>query len=283
MESRAKEPGTVPAIWGDVPQRNKNFTGREEILSGLRERLHKGAASTVTGILPEAPPDVLPKGALQGMGGVGKTALAIEFAHRYRSDYDMVWWIRADQIALVRSSLAGLGQRLGLQAASTSPIDVTVTSVLDALRQGEPYSRWLLVFDNADQPEDLHGLIPEGDGHVLITSRNPRWDGVVDTIHIDVFERTESTEFLNRRVPRRLNESQADQLAQELGDLPLALEQAGALQAETGMPVDEYLRLLSEHTAQILGEGRSAEYPLSMTAAWRLSVSKMQREDAPGR
>jgi hypothetical protein len=262
---QVQTPGPVPGIGGSVPVRNMNFTGREEILTQLRER----AARSVAAVLPHA---------LQGMGGVGKTALAIEYAHRYRSEYDLVWWIRADQMALVRSSLAALAGPLGLQQAAAAGIDVAVGAVIDALQRGQPCSRWLLVFDNADQPEDLNDLIPRGPGDVLITSRNHRWQGFVDTVPVDVFSRTESKEFLVRRVPRQLNDPDADQLAEELGDLPLALEQAGALQAETGMPVDEYLRLLREHVAQLLSEGRAPEYPQSMTAAWRLSVNMLSKQ-----
>ena len=77
----------------------------------------------------------------------------------------------------------------------------------------------------------------------------------MDTVPVDVFTRAESTDFLAKRVPRGINKSEAAQLAEELGDLPLALEQAGALQAETGMSVDEYLRLLKEHAAEIMAEG----------------------------
>lgn len=278
--------GGTPVIWGDVPQRNKNFTGREEILTRLRDRLRAGTADAVTMVPPEhpgvppEPPGVPPKHprALQGMGGVGKTALAIEYAHRYSPDYDVVWWIRADQMPLVRSSLAGLAARLGSPPATATGIDVAVASVLDSLRRGVPYSRWLLIFDNADQPEDLRELLPGGPGHVLITSRNHRWQGVVETIQVDVFGRSESVEFLNRRVPRGLAESEAKDLAQELGDLPLALEQAGALQAETGMPVEEYLRQLREHVTEILAEGKPSEYPVSMSAAWRLSVSTLSKQ-----
>ena len=98
---------------------------------------------------------------------------------------------------------------------------------------------------------------------------------MVDTVSIDVFSREESIEFLGKRVPRGLSNTQADRLAEALGDLPLALEQAGALQAETGMPVDEYLRLLHEQVSRIMSEGKSADYPWSMTAAWKLSVSTL--------
>ena len=265
-------PTAVPAVWGNVPSRNKNFTGRVDIL----ERLHVAATSNVTAVLPGEP---LPH-ALQGLGGVGKTAVAIEFAHRFRSNYDLVWWVPSDQVALVRSSLAALAGRLGLEAATAAGIEGATTAVLDALRRGEPYRRWLLIFDNADQPEELREYIPEGPGEVLITSRNHRWLSYYDTVQLDVFTRDESKQFLINRVPKVLDQAEADQLAEKLGDLPLALEQAGAMLAETGMAVDEYIRLLDEHVKQIMAEGRPAEYPLSMTAAWELSVFAL-REQLP--
>ncbi|HEV2371297.1 MAG TPA: FxSxx-COOH system tetratricopeptide repeat protein [Streptosporangiaceae bacterium] len=254
-----------PRIWGNVPQRNMNFTGRKEILTQLRE----GVSSAVTAVLPHA---------LQGMGGVGKTAVAIEYAHLFRSEYELVWWIPADRPALVRSSLAALAGPLGLESATAGGIETAATAVLNALRLGEPVRRWLLVFDNADQPEEINEIIPRGPGHVLITSRNHRWQSVVDTVSVDVFTRGESTAFLAKRVRGGISESEAGRLAEELGDLPLALEQAGALQAETGMSVDEYLRLLRQHAPAIMDEGRSPEYPRSMTAAWRLSVSTLEQQ-----
>jgi tetratricopeptide (TPR) repeat protein len=260
------ESRVIPTIWGNVPQRNKNFTGRDDILVQLRRGV---ASSTITAVLPHA---------LQGMGGVGKTAVAIEYAYRYRSEYELVWWIPADQAPLVRSSLAALAEPLGLQSATATGIDAASSAVLDALRRGEPYAHWLLIFDNADQPEDLNEIIPRGPGDVLITSRNHRWQSVVETMQVDVFTRAESTQFLTKRVPKGVSESEADRLAKELGDLPLALEQAGALQAETGMSVDEYLRLLKEHATEIMAEGRSPDYPRSMTAAWKLSVSTLRRQ-----
>jgi tetratricopeptide (TPR) repeat protein len=274
---------SVPAIWGEVPTRNRNFTGRSEIFT----RLRAGASSRVNAVLPEQDPgdrleqeqdpDNPQPQAVQGLGGVGKTAIAIEYAHRYSSDYDLVWWIPSDQLPSVRGSLATLASKLHLDPPAATGIDGAISAVLDALRRGDPYTRWLLIFDNADQPEDINHLIPRGPGDVLVTSRNHRWQAVIDTVPMDVFVRQESMEFLRKRVPRGLSELDADRLAAKLGDLPLALEQAGAMLSETGMPVDEYLRLLDEHVTGIMSEGKSPDYPLSMTAAWKLSVATLRQ------
>jgi len=264
---------STPRIWVGVPPRNKNFTGRADILERLR---HHAAGSKAAVLLSK---DALPQ-ALQGLGGVGKTAVAIEYAYQYGADYDLVCWIRADQTPLVRSSLAGLATDLGLPPPSASGIDLTTVGVLDALRRGEPYNRWLLIFDNADQPEELRPFIPNGPGDVLITSRNHRWGATVETIALDVFERAESIQFLLKRVPKGLTEADADRLSDKLGDLPLALVQAGAVISEGAMAVREYLRQLDERVERILAQGISPEYPTSMTAAWQISVVKL-REQLP--
>jgi tetratricopeptide (TPR) repeat protein len=254
--------GGIPEIWGKVPPRNKNFTGREDLLRRLRAEI----STDITAVVPHA---------LHGLGGVGKTQLAAEYAWRFQSDYDLVWWIPADQPVLVRSSLAALAPRIGLPPATATGIEDAALAVLDSLRRGDPYARWLLIFDNADQPEDINDIIPRGPGHVLITSRNHRWEAVVDTVFVNVFDRAESVAFLSKRVSNAISEPEAIELAEELGDLPLALEQAGALQAETGMSVEEYLRLLKEQTSELLAEKKPSEYPVSMTVAWKLSVSKL--------
>jgi tetratricopeptide (TPR) repeat protein len=266
LASAARARARVPKIWGGVPQQNKNFTGRDDLLGQLRAGLAT-ETTAVRAVLPQA---------LHGMGGVGKTQLAIEYAYRFRSEYDLVWWVSADQPKLVPSSLASLAPGLDLPEVTATGIQDAAKAVLNALRRGEPYDQWLLIYDNADQPEDLAEYIPRGNGHVLITSRNPRWQGIVETVEVDVFNRAESVDFLNKRVPRSIQEADADRLAQELGDLPLALEQAGALQAETGMSIEEYLVLLKEKASELLAESKPSEYPVPMTAAWQLSVSKLK-------
>lgn len=254
----------VPVVWGNVPQRNKNFTGREDLLVELRERV----TGQVTAVLAHA---------LHGMGGVGKTHLAVEYAYRYLSDYDVIWWIPSDQIPLVRSSLAALAPRLGLEDVVPGRVEDAVNAVLEALRRGDPYKRWLLIFDNADQPEEIRELLPTGPGHVIVTSRNHRWQSVADAVEVDVFSREESLQFLRRRVPG-ISAEESVRLAEELGDLPLALEQAGALQVESGMSVDEYLGLLAEESSKVLAENPPADYPVGVAAAWSLSMARLKEQ-----
>ncbi len=272
----SKQAGPEPAIWGEVPQRNKNFTGRDAIFARLRD-----TSSQVTAVVPDQDPRPglggVGKQALQGLGGVGKTAVAVEYAYRYRTDYEVVWWIPADQIAQVRASLAALGKNLGLEATMTAGIEGAAKVTLDALRRGEPYARWLLIFDNADQPEDLKDFLPGGPGDVLITSRNHRWQSQVTTVPVDVFTRAESTEFLSKRAPVDASDPEADLLADKLGDLPLALDQAGAMLAETGMGIREYLGLLDEQFTKLMAENRSVDYPLSVIATWSIAIAKVRQ------
>ena len=261
---------SIPRVWEDVPPRNKNFTGRASILEV--EASHGQAPRRLSCCRRNPCLKLCRASAASG------TAVAIEYAHQYRADYDLVCWIRADQIPLVRASLARLATALHLDAPSASGIELTTVSVLDALRRGEPYDRWLLIFDNADRPEDLMPYVPSGPGDVLITSRNHEWGPVVDTIALDVFERAESVEFMLKRVPKGLVEANADLLADRLGDLPLALVQACGVIYEGGMPVREYLRQLDERVARILAVGTSLEVPTSMTAAWQISVARLRQQ-----
>jgi tetratricopeptide (TPR) repeat protein len=252
----------VPVVWGNVPQRNMNFTGRAELLADLRQRVTVGT----TALVPQA---------LHGLGGVGKTQLAIEYAYRHASDYEVIWWIRADQAALIRSSLAALAQRLDIPGVDPGRVEEAVAAVLEALRRGEPHAPWLLVFDNADEPELIQPFMPNGPGDVIITSRNHNWERVVSALEVNVFVRPESQEFLRRCVPG-ISRADADRLADEFGDLPLGLEQAAAWLAQTAMTVDAYLELLRKEYGRILGEiPPSPAYPIPVAAAWSVSVSSL--------
>jgi hypothetical protein len=229
-------------------------------LAKLHERLHEG----MTAVLPEA---------LHGMGGVGKSQLAVEYVYRRQSDYDVIWWIPAEREAQIGSALVELAQRLGLRAGPEA--NTAIPAVREALRTGEPYSNWLLVFDNAEDPKVVRAFFPQvGKGRILVTSRNPQWESVARPLEVDVFTRSESKELLRRRGPE-LSDADADRLAEALGDLPLAIEQAATWRAETGMPAGEYLRLFEEKRSQLLGTDPPVDYELPVQAAWNMSLDRL--------
>jgi tetratricopeptide (TPR) repeat protein len=252
----------LPQVWGDIPPRNPNFTGRESLLNDLHSRL---AVERETSVLPHA---------LHGMGGVGKSQVAIEYVHRHRSDYDLIWWIPSEHSGQVLSALSDLAHRLELDASHEAIS--AVPAVREALStRTTPYDNWLLVFDNAESLSEVRPFFPTGGaGRILVTSRNPEWAGVTHPLEVDVFTRTESKTFLMKRTPE-LTEEEADHLAEALGDLPLAVEQAASWRVATGMPVNEYLRLLEDKRIELLGFGESPDYEISVAAAWNVSMDKL--------
>lgn len=262
--------GETPAIWIGIPPRNRNFSGRGDLLRDIRERL----TSKMTALIPHA---------LHGYGGVGKTHLAIEYAHRYQSEYDLVCWISAEQPGMVQAAMVDLATQMGLQWLTE---DDAVRTVMTALRQGDSFGHWLLVFDNANKPDELERFFPTGSnsGHILLTSRNDVWAGTAQVVEVDVFPRPESIGFLRSRLGPDLSDEDADRLADRLDDLPLALDQAAAWQLETGTPADDYLRLFDERMASlrevaaVREQVRPTDYPLTVAVTWSLALDRLRAE-----
>jgi hypothetical protein len=252
-------PGRQPAIF-NVPPRLRYFTGRHDLLDRLRAGLADRSPVAVT--------------ALRGLGGVGKTQVAIEYAHRHAAEFDLVWWVEAEQASLVGERLADLADRLGLPTTGRVPDDAN--AVLDALRRRE---RWLLVFDNAEDPDALRPWLPAGPGQVIITSRNPAWGGLAAPVDVGVLPRGEAVALVARRVPD-IDPEVADTVAAELGDLPLAIEQAAAYLETTAVPAADYLARFRARRPEMLGRGRDLAHGGNLDTVWSLALDRL-RTHAP--
>ncbi|WP_226967155.1 FxSxx-COOH system tetratricopeptide repeat protein [Streptomyces phaeolivaceus] len=262
LAGSARLPGTRPRVVGGRPQRNAIFTGRP----ALMERLRDGLLGGTTAVLPQA---------LHGLGGVGKTQLALEYAYRFESDYDLVWWINAAEPTQILQQVSLLAGYLGVPLDDGGLTAAVRNEVWDKLRRGIPHARWLIVFDNAEKPADLEGLVPVGGPgrHILITSRNPAWTERAARIEVDLFTREESVALLRRYNPG-LEPVEAARVAEELGDFPLAVSLAAASLQESAMPVDTYVEMLRTKMTDILGSQSAPDYPTSAAVSWSLDRLK---------
>lgn len=255
--ARKRQSHEPTPVW-NVPQKNQNFTGREDMLTLLHERLSMGT----TAVLPEA---------LHGLGGVGKSQIAIEYCYRHQDEYDLIWWIPSERLTMVRHAYVDLATHLDLDVSEPN---VAVPAVKEALRLGRPYANWLLVFDNAEDAEEIQRFFPtNGPGKIMITSRSRDWFAYAAKLEVDVFQREESRQLLRRRGPE-IGDQEADELSERLGDLPLAIEQAAVWLLESGMPISEYLRLFDEKRDELL----RVEGPTTPVAvAWNVSFERLRQ------
>ncbi|HEV3062834.1 MAG TPA: FxSxx-COOH system tetratricopeptide repeat protein [Vicinamibacterales bacterium] len=258
-------PDHAPDVFEGVPTRNPAFTGRGEALTEMLDALRPvGGTSAGRPVV------------LYGLGGVGKTQLALEFAHRFQAEYDLIWWVTADQPRFIDTSMSTLAEHFNLRSDSPRVVD----GVLNALRRSERYSRTLLIFDNADEPAQIKRFIPNGPrNRVLITSRNRDWADVARVIDVDVFQRQESLEHLTRRVPE-LSVPDAERIAATLGDLPIAIANAGALMAETGTTASDYLDQFNRRARETLSVVKSPNYPTDVAATWAISLEQLGKRSA---
>ena len=213
-----------------------------------------------------------------GIGGVGKTQLVAEYAYAERSSYDVVWWVRAQPLAMALADLAALVADPRLPDPPQLSAQATAEDRLAAARDWlERHDRCLLIVDNVDDPAAVRPLLPRaGGGHVLLTARSDvDWSGWAAPLPLDMLDPGDASGFLRER-SGDLDEAAAAALAAELGRLPLALEQAAGYIAETGgLTLAGYLALFRTRGRELLGRGRPADRDDTVSTTWSLSLDRL--------
>jgi hypothetical protein len=234
------------------------LAGREDLLADLDARLTSGGGPQIV--------------ALHGLGGAGKTSVALAYAHRHLAEVDVAWQFAADDPTVLAAGFAELAAQLGAGDVidGRDPV-ASVHGVLAVVPGG-----WLMIFDNApDQTSVQAFLPPAGAGQVLITSQNPNWPHG-QALEVPPLSAETATDFLVTRTgdPDR---RAAEDLAGALDGLPLALEQAAAYTLATGGTLAGYLSLFRQRRAEMLSRGEPTGYPGTVATTWSLAFTRLEQ------
>jgi hypothetical protein len=274
MNERPRKPRNLP-----YDSIGTLFKGRDAIVHDLHDRLRRA---------PTRAAAIVCKQAIHGLGGVGKTRLAVEYALQYQAEYSALLFVIADTPESLYRNLASLCGPLVLNLPEQDAKEQD-TRVVAALRWPHEHPGWFLILDNVDTPaavSEVERLLAQlQGGHVLITSRISDWSGGVESLELDVLSEDASAAFLLEKTEtrRRVTPTDVDDartLAHELDGLALALEQAGAFISKLRVSLADYLRRWREREAHLREwhEERLMKYPRSVAVTWDTTVAQL---DAP--
>jgi tetratricopeptide (TPR) repeat protein len=270
-------PGALPSLWNVPYRRNPYFTGREDLLTRLHELLHSGKATALT--QPQA---------ISGLGGIGKTQTAVEYAYRSRGDYQAVLWASAAARETLISDFVALAALLQLPERDVADQGIVVAAVKRWLASNKD---WLLILDNADDLELAAEFMPlASSGHILLTTRAQFTGAIANSLEVEKMEQAEGALLLLRRAKLLAQDapleqatahdrSLAEAVVRELDGLPLALDQAGAYIEETNCGLSGYLDLYRTRRKDLL-QRRSklrSEHPEPVGTTWSLSFQKVEQ------
>jgi hypothetical protein len=264
-------------VWNIPYTRNPFFTGREQILSSLRNMLLANQSAALV-----QPP------AISGLGGIGKTQTAIEYAYRHREEYRAVFWVQANSRETLIADSTKIATLLSLPEQNAREPEVTMQAVKNWL---ENNTSWLLIFDNADDLSIVSGILPsKNSGHILFTTRATAMGELAKRVEIDEMDIEEGALLLLRRAKiltldaplesaPEADLATARTIAKAMDGLPLALDQAGAYIEETGCNLPNYLQLYLNQPTDLLQErGERKDYhPDPVAKTWALSFAKVQQ------
>jgi tetratricopeptide (TPR) repeat protein len=272
----AESKSTDALLWNIPYHRNPFFTGREKLISQLHDQFT--STKTVASIQLQA---------ISGLGGIGKTQTAVEFAYRYGHEYNAILWVNASSRDTLIASFAELASLLDLPEKEEQDQHIMVEAVKRWLLRHE---KWLLIVDNAENLELIDGFLPtKSNGHFLMTTRAQALGSFVQTIEVEKMDMYEGVLFLLRRAKLLaqssdlceisvINRMKAEAIVEEMGGLPLALDQAGAYIEETRCGVSDYLDRYQQRRLTFLQRrGRSGkEHPEPIAATWSLSFEQVE-------
>lgn len=266
---RRSKSAALVAPWSVPFPRNTFFTGRAGILRKLRSAFtNRGASSSHITVL-------------SGLGGIGKTQTAVEYAYRHRNDYSAIFWVNSDTQELISADYKAIAELLHLPRKENDDPNTTVSS---AKRWLENNTSWLVVYDNADEPDVLQDFMPnENQGHVLLTSRAQVFDslGATTLIELDKMSSREASSFYKNRTGRaHFDSDESDaikQLSKELDYLPLALEQSAAFITRKRCSFRAYLESYKRRGLELLQRSRAVtgRYPHSVATTWSLNFESV--------
>jgi hypothetical protein len=251
-----------------------SFTGRGEHLQKIRDALWSGESRAAAITQPAA---------VTGLGGVGKSTLAREYAWQDQDRYAGVWWLNAagdlgaESWEEVEQGLVALGDHFVRGLAQAEDRGRAAREALDFIVHGGFSKPWLLIFDNVDNPRVLEVWRPRSNVHVLVTSRIGNWSLGVSPIEVDAWEPAEAVAYLIRETGRAdLSEMQLAELGEALGRLPLALSHAAAyLRRRKAVTIKYYLYDLDRHMSEL---PKDAEYRNPVYATFRAALLQAEQE-----
>ena len=258
----------APQIVHPEVQAVPGFAGREAQLAALEEALwRQGGTAALTDALDSLPASAA---AVKGLGGVGKSVLAREYAWRNRGRYQGVWWVRAERRETLADDLIELGARFIPGLKEVPERDQAARRTLDWIEQAGFEKPWLIVYDNVEEPGHIEGLTPRTGAHVLITTRWSDWSRAAAPVAVGVFSPEVAADFLLDSTGRS-DRAGAERLAAALGHLPLALDHAAAYIRRTGMDFATYEALAADllHKAP-----KGVDYDTPVFATFALAIDK---------
>lgn len=275
----AKAAESFPHIWNIPYPRNPYFTGCEDLLTELAASLKANRTTALA--QPRA---------ISGLGGIGKTQMAVEYAYRHHADYRVVLWARAETREALLSSFATCTQLLNLPGKASTDQAIAVNAFIQWMKT---HTKWLLILDNSDNLERVKEFLPPiFGGHILLTTRVQAMGRLAQRIEVEIMAPQIGALFLLRRAGHIAANASLDQasasdreraseVVRVLGGLPLALDQAGAYVEETGASLLDYLHLYEKQKTALLNRrgGLISDHPEPVTTTWSISFQQIEQTD----